>query len=46
MMRQYELVERVQSYDPKADEQLLNRAYVYAMRAHGQQKRADGAPYF
>jgi GTP pyrophosphokinase len=46
MMRQYELVERVQSYDPKADEHLLNRAYVYAMRAHGQQKRADGAPFF
>ena len=32
MMRQYELVERVLSYDPKADEALLNRAYVYAMR--------------
>ncbi len=46
MMRQYELVERVLSYDPKADEALLNRAYVYAMRAHGTQKRADGAPYF
>ena len=46
MMRQYELVERVLSYDPKADETLLNRAYVYAMRAHGTQKRADGAPYF
>ncbi|MCB1520261.1 MAG: bifunctional (p)ppGpp synthetase/guanosine-3',5'-bis(diphosphate) 3'-pyrophosphohydrolase [Hyphomicrobiaceae bacterium] len=46
MMRQYELVERVMSYDPKADEHLLDRAYVYAMRAHGQQKRADGAPYF
>ncbi len=46
MMRQYELVERVQSYDPKADDKLLNRAYVYAMRAHGAQKRADGAPYF
>ncbi len=46
MMRQYELVERVLSYDPKADEALLNRAYVYAMRAHGSQKRADGAPFF
>ncbi|WP_333794348.1 RelA/SpoT family protein [Hyphomicrobium sp.] len=46
MMRQYELVERVQSYDPSADEALLNRAYVYAMRAHGNQKRASGAPYF
>jgi GTP diphosphokinase / guanosine-3',5'-bis(diphosphate) 3'-diphosphatase len=46
MMRQYELVERVQKYDPTADEALLNRAYVYAMKAHGQQKRASGAPYF
>ncbi|MGF7163179.1 RelA/SpoT family (p)ppGpp synthetase [Rhodoligotrophos appendicifer] len=46
MMRQYELVEKVQSYDPDADETLLNKAYVYAMRAHGAQKRASGAPYF
>ncbi len=46
MMRQYELVERVLKYDPKADEALLNRAYVYAMKAHGSQKRASGAPYF
>src|SRR3569832_2840599 len=46
MMRQYELVERVLKYDPNADEALLNRAYVYAMKAHGNQKRASGAPYF
>jgi guanosine-3',5'-bis(diphosphate) 3'-pyrophosphohydrolase len=46
MMRQYELVERVLKYDPGADEALLNRAYVYAMKAHGNQKRASGAPYF
>ena len=46
MMRQYELVERVLKYDPNADEALLNRAYVYAMKAHGHQKRASGAPYF
>lgn len=46
MMRQYELVERVLSYDPGADEGLLNRAYVYAMKAHGTQKRASGDPYF
>ena len=46
MMRQYELVERVLNYDPKADEALLNRAYVYAMRAHGNQRRASGDPYF
>src|SRR5215217_1039524 len=46
MMRQFELVERVMSYDPGADEQLLNRAYVYAMRAHGDQKRASGEAFF
>ncbi|WP_342363386.1 bifunctional (p)ppGpp synthetase/guanosine-3',5'-bis(diphosphate) 3'-pyrophosphohydrolase [Terrarubrum flagellatum] len=46
MMRQYELVERVKSYNPDADEELLNRAYVYAMKAHGAQKRASGDPYF
>jgi guanosine-3',5'-bis(diphosphate) 3'-pyrophosphohydrolase len=46
MMRQYELVERVLKYDPHADEGLLNRAYVYAMKAHGNQKRASGDPYF
>jgi guanosine-3',5'-bis(diphosphate) 3'-pyrophosphohydrolase len=46
MMRQYELVERVRKYNPKADEDLLNRAYVYAMKAHGEQKRASGDPYF
>ena len=46
MMRQYELVERVRRYNPKADEDLLNRAYVFAMMAHGTQKRASGDPYF
>jgi GTP diphosphokinase / guanosine-3',5'-bis(diphosphate) 3'-diphosphatase len=45
MMRQYELVERVRRYNPNTDEALLNRAYVYAMKAHGAQKRASGAPY-
>ncbi|HEY1736618.1 MAG TPA: HD domain-containing protein, partial [Methylovirgula sp.] len=46
MMRQYELVERVKRYNPHADEDLLDRAYVYAMKAHGVQKRASGDPYF
>jgi GTP pyrophosphokinase/guanosine-3',5'-bis(diphosphate) 3'-pyrophosphohydrolase len=46
MLRQYELIEKVSSYDPTADEALLNRAYVYAMRMHGSQKRASGDPYF
>jgi RelA/SpoT family (p)ppGpp synthetase len=46
MMRQYDLLERVKRYNPNADEALLNRAYVYAMKAHGEQKRASGDPYF
>src|SRR6478609_2295558 len=46
MMRQYDLVERVRSYNPDTNEDLLNRAYVYAMKAHGEQKRASGDPYF
>lgn len=46
MMRQYELVERVRRYNTDTNEALLNRAYVYAMKAHGTQKRASGDPYF
>ena len=46
VLRQYELVDRVLSYDPDADEALLNRAYVFSMAAHGSQKRASGDPYF
>ncbi|WP_375460134.1 RelA/SpoT family protein [uncultured Enterovirga sp.] len=45
MMRQYDLVERVKRYDPNVDEALLNRAYVYAMVAHGSQTRASGDPF-
>jgi guanosine-3',5'-bis(diphosphate) 3'-pyrophosphohydrolase len=45
MMRQYDLIERVKQYNPTANEDLLNRAYVYAMRAHGEQTRASGDPY-
>ncbi len=46
MMRQYDLVERVRAYNPDTNEDLLNRAYVYAMKAHGTQTRASGDPYF
>jgi GTP diphosphokinase / guanosine-3',5'-bis(diphosphate) 3'-diphosphatase len=46
MMRQFELVELVRSYDPNADEDALNRAYVFSMKAHGAQLRASGDPYF
>jgi guanosine-3',5'-bis(diphosphate) 3'-pyrophosphohydrolase len=46
MMRQYDLIDRVKAYNPDANEDLLNRAYVYAMMAHGSQVRASGDPYF
>src|SRR5450432_2505982 len=46
MMRQYELIDRVKQYNPATDEDLLNRAYVYAMQAHGKQQRDSGDPYF
>jgi GTP pyrophosphokinase/guanosine-3',5'-bis(diphosphate) 3'-pyrophosphohydrolase len=46
ILRQFELVEAVRAYDPTADEGLLNKAYVYAMKMHGSQLRANGDPYF
>ncbi len=46
MIRQFELVDMVRAYDPGADEDALNRAYVFAMKAHGSQTRASGDPYF
>ena len=46
MIRQVELVERVLNYDPDADEDLLNKAYVFSMKAHGTQTRHSGDPYF
>jgi len=46
MLRQYELVEIVKSYDEHADEDMLNKAYVFAMKKHGSQLRASGDPYY
>src|SRR5260221_9836517 len=46
MIRQFELVERVQSYDPDGAEDVLNRAYVFGLKNHGTQLRASGDPYF
>ncbi|MCE1236979.1 MAG: bifunctional (p)ppGpp synthetase/guanosine-3',5'-bis(diphosphate) 3'-pyrophosphohydrolase [Hyphomicrobiales bacterium] len=46
MMRQYELVDLVKRYNPRCDEALLDKAYVYGMMKHGPQKRASGDPYF
>jgi RelA/SpoT family (p)ppGpp synthetase len=45
LIRQLDLVDKVRKYNPNTDEDLLNRAYVYAMKAHGTQLRRSGDPY-
>ncbi|AHJ62822.1 GTP pyrophosphokinase [Granulibacter bethesdensis] len=45
IVRQFELTEKVLSYAPNADTDLIDAAYVLAMRAHGQQVRDNGDPY-
>lgn len=46
MLRQYELVERVLSYDKNADKEALIYAYEFSEKAHEEQVRASGDPYF
>lgn len=46
ILRQYELIERIKAYSPDANEDAINRAYVFAMLHHGTQLRASGDPYF
>lgn len=46
ILRQYELIERIKAYSPDANEDAINRAYVFAMQHHGTQLRASGDPYF
>ena len=41
-----ELVERVRAYDPSADADLIARAYAFSVRAHGEQLRHSGDPYY
>src|SRR5436190_13948214 len=45
-LRQNELVHLVKGYQPDANEDELNKAYVYAVMKHGQQMRHSGDPYF
>ncbi|MBE3589157.1 MAG: bifunctional (p)ppGpp synthetase/guanosine-3',5'-bis(diphosphate) 3'-pyrophosphohydrolase [Thermoanaerobacteraceae bacterium] len=40
-----ELVHRVALYNPRADAAFLNKAYHFAARAHGDQKRISGEPF-
>lgn len=45
-LRQYELVDMVRAYDPSVDEALLNKAYVFSVKSHGDQMRHSGDPYY
>ncbi len=45
-LRQFELVDLVRAYDPSVDEALLNKAYIFSIKAHGEQMRHSGDPYY
>jgi GTP pyrophosphokinase len=40
------LVERIRTYQPTADVDLIARAYAYSEKAHEGQRRKSGEPYF
>jgi guanosine-3',5'-bis(diphosphate) 3'-pyrophosphohydrolase len=46
LRHQSELVEKLKSYDPHADVDLVNRAYEFSLQAHELQTRESGDPYF
>lgn len=39
------LMEQIKEYNPASDEDLIQRAYVYAAQAHQKQIRFSGEPY-
>jgi len=43
--RIFEVTDKVRSHDPRANIDLINRAYVFAAHAHANQKRSSGEPY-
>src|SRR5262245_21385291 len=45
-LRQYELIEKIQAYQPDMDQKAVDAAYVFAVMKHGQQMRHSGDPYF
>ena len=46
MVRLTDIVEKVKSYHPTADVDLINKAYVYSAKMHEGQPRKSGDPYF
>src|SRR6266508_7014723 len=45
MIRFEEILEKVEAYNPQADQDLLRRAYVFSAREHRGQVRRSGEPY-
>ncbi len=46
MVRLTNILEKVKGYHPRADTDLINKAYVYANRMHEGQERKSGDAYF
>ena len=46
MARLTDILEKVKGYHPRADTDLINKAYVYASRMHDGQSRKSGDAYF
>ena len=46
MVRLTNILEKVKGYHPRADTDLINKAYVYASRMHDGQMRKSGDAYF
>ncbi len=46
MVRLTDIVDKITSYHPEADVDLINKAYVYAAKMHDGQMRKSGDPYF
>ncbi|MFK7989823.1 MAG: bifunctional (p)ppGpp synthetase/guanosine-3',5'-bis(diphosphate) 3'-pyrophosphohydrolase [Sandaracinaceae bacterium] len=46
MVRLTDIVDKVKSYHPAADLDLINKAYVYSAQMHDGQMRKSGDPYF
>ena len=41
-----ELIDKIKVYDPQVDEALIHKAFLFAVKAHGEQKRSSGEPYY
>src|SRR3954466_5699727 len=45
MIRFEDILDRIESYKPDYDEELLQRAYIFSAREHRGQVRSSGEPY-